>query len=98
MMCRPMLRWCWPGILMTGGEATLQFARELGLIEAFTALHGTSAKSFPAQMPVLSLDRVYLRGFTVQIANVLGGVPGPVYLTMPRFIRCCTAVRGDSYS
>ena len=73
------------------GEATLQFARELGLIEAFTALHGASAKSFPAQMPVLSLDRVYLRGFTVQTANVLGGVPwsrlsdhAPLYTVLHR--------------
>ncbi len=57
------------------GEATMQFARELGLIEAFNALHGVSAKSFPAQLPMLSLDRIYLRGFTVQAANVLGGIP-----------------------
>ncbi|MEJ2794328.1 endonuclease/exonuclease/phosphatase family protein [Iodobacter sp. LRB] len=73
------------------GEATLQFARELGLIEAFNALHGTSAKSFPARLPILSLDRVYLRGFTVQVANVLGGVPwsnlsdhAPLYTVLHR--------------
>ncbi|STQ91001.1 endonuclease/exonuclease/phosphatase family protein [Iodobacter fluviatilis] len=73
------------------GEATLHFARELGLIEAFNALHGTSAKSFPARLPILSLDRVYLRGFTVQVANVLGGVPwsdlsdhAPLYTVLHR--------------
>ncbi|MBY0446503.1 MAG: endonuclease/exonuclease/phosphatase family protein, partial [Burkholderiales bacterium] len=73
------------------GEATRQFARELGLIEAFNSLHGASAKSFPAQLPLLSLDRVYLRGFTVQVANVLGGMPwshlsdhAPLYTVLHR--------------
>ena len=33
----------------------------------------TPARTFPAAMPVLQLDRIYVRGFTVQSAQVLHG-------------------------
>lgn len=48
-------------------------AARLGLKEAFVELHGQPARSFPSRMPVLSLDRVYLRGLQPLTARVLWG-------------------------
>ncbi|UXY14132.1 endonuclease/exonuclease/phosphatase family protein [Chitiniphilus purpureus] len=56
-------------------EATPFMAHELGLIEAFETLHGAPARSFPARLPVLTLDRMYVRGFKVEVAHVLRGLP-----------------------
>ena len=56
-------------------EATHVLKRELGLHEAFETLHGTPARSFPARMPLLQLDRIYLRGFSVEVAEVLADAP-----------------------
>ncbi|MDQ7989699.1 MAG: endonuclease/exonuclease/phosphatase family protein [Candidatus Dactylopiibacterium sp.] len=55
------------------GTASHWLERRLGLVEAFTALHGLPARSFPARMPVLRLDRVYLRGIQPVSATVLWG-------------------------
>ncbi|MDR3414181.1 MAG: endonuclease/exonuclease/phosphatase family protein [Formivibrio sp.] len=52
-------------------EATFTLKHELGLAEAFETLHGTAAKSFPARMPFLRLDRIYTRGFNIEVADVL---------------------------
>ena len=59
-------------------EADEHLARELGLEEVF----GGSAddlshpgRSFPAKLPVLRLDRIYVRGFTVDKAIVHFGRP-----------------------
>ena len=48
-------------------------AAELGLQEVFETAHGRFAKSFPAAMPLFSLDRIYVRGFAVTEAHVLHG-------------------------
>jgi endonuclease/exonuclease/phosphatase family metal-dependent hydrolase len=48
-------------------------AEELGLKEVFETHHGHHARSFPAAMPFLSLDRIYVRGFGVTSAQVLKG-------------------------
>jgi endonuclease/exonuclease/phosphatase family metal-dependent hydrolase len=41
-------------------------AKQLSLSEAFSAPHGgPPARSFPAQLPLLRLDRIYLRGLDV---------------------------------
>jgi endonuclease/exonuclease/phosphatase family metal-dependent hydrolase len=48
-------------------------AEELGLKEVFESHHGHHARSFPAAMPFLSLDRIYVRGFGVTSAQVLKG-------------------------
>ncbi len=56
-------------------QANRQFARELGLVEVHEAMHGTHAKSFPARLPLLTLDRIYVRGLTVQDAQLLRGQP-----------------------
>lgn len=46
-------------------EAGRILHRELGLYEVFEHLHGKPAKSFPAPVPVLALDRIYVRGLDV---------------------------------
>lgn len=56
------------------GQAGREFARELGLVEAFVSVHGTAARSFPARLPLLSLDRIYVRGWDVHKAEVLHGI------------------------
>jgi len=48
-------------------------AEELGLKEVFEAHHGRHARSFPAALPFLSLDRIYVRGFGIASAHVLHG-------------------------
>lgn len=46
---------------------------ELGLREVFDVAHGQLARSFPAALPMLALDRIYVRGFAVAAAKVLHG-------------------------
>lgn len=58
------------------GHAGREFARDLGLVETFVAMHGKAARSFPARMPMLSLDRIYVRGWQVHQAEVLKGIDG----------------------
>lgn len=55
-------------------EASHLLHEELGLIEVFETLHGCAAKSFPARLPMLHLDRIYIRGLSIESAEVLGGV------------------------
>lgn len=45
----------------------------LGLEEAFETTHGKPARTFPAFMPMLTLDRVYVRGLKVLEARRLHG-------------------------
>jgi endonuclease/exonuclease/phosphatase family metal-dependent hydrolase len=47
--------------------------RELGLEEAFELMHGRPARTFPAFLPVLTLDRIYVRGLVVHQAQRLHG-------------------------
>ncbi len=59
-------------------EAETLLARRLGLSEAIGGLGGdggSPGRSFPAKLPVLRLDRVYLRGFSVTRAEVHYGEP-----------------------
>lgn len=48
-------------------------AEELGLREVFETAHGRPARSFPAALPLFTLDRIYVRGFSVTAAHVLHG-------------------------
>lgn len=57
------------------GEACGILRDALAVREAFSTLHGQPAASFPARMPMLSLDRIYLRGLSVQAAEVHTGLP-----------------------
>jgi endonuclease/exonuclease/phosphatase family metal-dependent hydrolase len=49
------------------------FAGKLGLHEVFEQHSGRHARSFPSILPLLSLDRVYTRGFHIQHAEVHSG-------------------------
>ena len=50
-------------------------AEELGIEEAFYAMEGHHARSFPAIRPSLCVDRVYFRGMTVREVQCLQGKP-----------------------
>jgi len=52
-----------------------RLAEALGLEEAFHEHLGRSARSFPSVLPMLRLDRIYTRGFTVDHAQVHHGRP-----------------------
>ena len=51
------------------------FEKRLDVVEVHQKLHGDHAKTFPAWMPTLKLDRIYTRGFSVQDVRVLTGSP-----------------------
>ncbi|MBA2689297.1 MAG: endonuclease/exonuclease/phosphatase family protein [Burkholderiales bacterium] len=42
----------------------------LGVVEVFEITQGRPARSFPARLPLLRLDRIYIRGFNVKHAHV----------------------------
>ncbi len=48
-------------------------ARNLNIAEVFETAHGRLAASYPARMPFLNLDRIYVRGFDVKIAHAHRG-------------------------
>lgn len=50
-------------------------ASRLGLDEVFSGPSGFPARSFPAAMPMFRLDRIYVRGFAVQRAEIHFGPP-----------------------
>jgi endonuclease/exonuclease/phosphatase family metal-dependent hydrolase len=50
-------------------------AERLGLTEVFTGIVGRPPKSFPSALPVLRLDRIYMRGFNIQRTEVHFGTP-----------------------
>jgi len=54
-------------------RAGYALARDLALSEVFVATTGRPAASFPARMPFLHLDRIYIRGFRVKTALVHRG-------------------------
>ena len=47
--------------------------RDLGVHEVFETLKGRPARSFPARLPILRLDRIYVRGFSVKSVDVHRG-------------------------
>ncbi len=47
--------------------------RELDLHEVFETMEGNPARSFPARLPILRLDRIYVRGLDVNDARVHRG-------------------------
>ena len=49
--------------------------QKLGLKEAFFQQHGHLAKTFPARLPILAMDRVYYRNLELLDAEVLSGHP-----------------------
>lgn len=56
-----------------GRRASRGLTRSLGVSEAFESTLGRPARSFPAILPMLHLDRIYVRGFSVRIAHAHNG-------------------------
>lgn len=54
-------------------RATRELAHPLNLYEVFELVKGRAARTFPAALPVISLDRIYVRGFSVPTAHVHHG-------------------------
>jgi endonuclease/exonuclease/phosphatase family metal-dependent hydrolase len=46
---------------------------QLGVREAFTEVEGKPARSYPSNLPMLRLDRIYLRGLMVEKTEVHSG-------------------------
>ncbi|KZE35202.1 endonuclease/exonuclease/phosphatase family metal-dependent hydrolase [Crenobacter luteus] len=57
------------------GEISAILAGELGMTEVFESLYGRHARSYPARLPVLPLDRIYVRGLSAVSAQVHQGLP-----------------------
>lgn len=55
--------------------AEKSLAEPLGFKEAYKSIHGSLAKSFPSFMPLLKLDRVYVKNIKVSSAHLLSGNP-----------------------
>lgn len=53
------------------GVANRVLVDRLKLTEVFQHAHGKSARSFPSILPLLRLDRIYVRGFQVKNARIL---------------------------
>jgi endonuclease/exonuclease/phosphatase family metal-dependent hydrolase len=51
--------------------------RGCGLESAFAAVGDGCPRTFPARFPLLPLDRIYVRGLTVESACVLSAMPWP---------------------
>jgi endonuclease/exonuclease/phosphatase family metal-dependent hydrolase len=56
-------------------HANRQLAQALGLHEVFELSHGRLARSFPAKLPMLRLDRIYVRGLQVRHSAVHAHAP-----------------------
>ena len=50
-------------------------AERLDMVEVFAGMVGRPTRSFPSALPVLRLDRIYIRGFAVASAQVHFGPP-----------------------
>lgn len=50
-----------------------QLEQSLGMHEVFTRATGTSARSFPSILPIISLDRIFIRGFEIEQTSVHHG-------------------------
>lgn len=57
------------------GQISTSLETRLGLIEAFLKTQGGHAKTFPSIYPVLTLDRIYLRGYQPLEAHTHSGPP-----------------------
>ena len=56
-------------------KASEYLASELGLYEVFEKFEGRVAKSYPAQMPMFTLDRIYVRDLTIEGVQRQTGAP-----------------------
>src|SRR6185295_9012885 len=56
-------------------RASAILERRLGMSECSLAHHGRAARTFPSLLPLLRLDRIYVRGFKVVASQVHKGRP-----------------------
>ena len=56
-------------------QASRLLAHELQLHEVFEVSHGRLARSYPVSMPLLRMDRIYVRGLSVQHSEVHAHYP-----------------------
>lgn len=56
-------------------KAEQHFHQHLGLQEVFRITHGAHARTFPAWLPVLPMDRIYYRGLTPLACERLSHAP-----------------------
>jgi len=56
-------------------RASTILEKRLGMTEVSLAHHGRAARTFPSLLPILRLDRIYVRGFRVAGAQVHRGRP-----------------------
>jgi endonuclease/exonuclease/phosphatase family metal-dependent hydrolase len=56
-------------------RATAILERRLGMTEVSIAHHGRAPATYPSMMPLLRLDRIYVRGFHVNTSRVHKGKP-----------------------
>lgn len=55
-------------------QLSLTLANELGVQDVFDLHKGKPARSYPSRVPLFRLDRIYVRGFNVQLCDVhIGG-------------------------
>lgn len=57
------------------GVANQALASRLNLVEVFQHTQGKAARSFPSVLPLLRLDRIYIRGFQVKNARIFHNRP-----------------------
>jgi len=57
------------------GNAERHLLQDLGVEEAYKKMHGRYARTFPAKFPVLSMDRIYVRGLEIVDCHRLHGRP-----------------------
>jgi endonuclease/exonuclease/phosphatase family metal-dependent hydrolase len=55
------------------GLPTREFAADLDLVDAYQHVRGRRARSYPSFAPVLSLDRIFVRGLGIVSAEVHSG-------------------------
>ena len=56
-------------------RATAILERRLGMTEVSVAHHGRALPTYPSMLPLLRLDRIYVRGFKVAASRVHRGKP-----------------------
>jgi len=56
-------------------RASSVLERRLGMTEVSLARHGRAARTYPSLLPLLRLDRIYVRGFEVVSSQVHRGKP-----------------------
>lgn len=54
-------------------QARTHLAERLGMREVFSGASGPPSRSFPAVLPLVRLDRIYVRGFRIEHAEVHAG-------------------------